>query len=90
MDATGDKKLHDVFEAKYRKLAFSEDRSFDTWSSYLRNIKCIPCECAYQTKHIMSVSERTKYEIIHNPSPFGGYILVPEETALKILAIGLP
>jgi hypothetical protein len=90
VNATEDKKLHDIFEYKYKELAFSEDRSFKTWSSYLRHIRCIPCEWAFQMKDIMSVSENTKYEIIHNPSPFGGFILVPEETAFRILSIGLP
>ena len=90
MNAIEDNKLHGIFEARYKELAFSDDRSFDTWSSYLRHIKCIPCEWACQTRDLISVSEHTKYEIIHNPSPFGGYILVPEETAFRILAMGLP
>lgn len=90
MNAIEDKKLHEIFEAKYKELAFSEERSFETWSSYLRHIRCMPCEWAYQIREMISVLEHTKYKIIHNPSPFGGFILVPEETALRILAIGLP
>ena len=90
MNSIEDNKLHGLFESKYKELAFSENKSFETWSSYLRHIRCIPCEWAFQMKDIMSVSENTKYEIIHNPSPFGGFILVPEETAFRILSIGLP
>lgn len=90
MNATEEKKLSDIFETKYRELAFSDEKPFKTWSSYLLHIRCISCEWAFQIDDIMTVSENTKYEIIHNPSPFGGFILVPEETAFKILAIGLP
>lgn len=90
MDATENKKLHEIFESKYKELAFSDDRSFETWSSYLRHIRCIPYEWAYQIRDIMSVSEDAKYEIIHNPSPFGGFIIVPENMAFKILVLGLP
>lgn len=90
MNAIEDSKLHYIFEAKYKELLFSEDKSFETWSSYLRHINCIPCEWAYQARDIMSVSEREKYEIIHNPSPFGGFILVSKELTLIILSIGLP
>lgn len=97
-------KLEIIFHKKYMELAFENgslkkvstavpihklEEYKKTWQSYLKFIKCTP-----RSAHWASMSENyyTKFDfLIKDPSPFNGYIQVPdEETALKILTLGLP
>jgi hypothetical protein len=84
MTPEDDKKLRDIFDAKYRELAFSySTENCPTWSLYLNSIGCSTCE---QTK----ILDSNEFEIIHSPSPFGGFVIMSKETARKVLVLGLP
>lgn len=79
-----ERKLNAVFDKKFRELAFSDKIKIKTWSNYLKTIDCKkwdPWDKGFLSEGI---------ELIHDPSPFGGFLILTEETAKKILAIGLP
>lgn len=89
-----------MFDKKFRELAFFKERTLrdaPSWRIYIESVGCrqvpdpdshlndpIPVGC-----HESDALPR-EWEIIDDPSPFGGYILVPKDLALKILAMGLP
>lgn len=71
------------------ELAFQERslREFGSWKTYLESIGCHHADSGLPwPEH----PRRDECEIIHDPSPFGGVILVPNELSLKILTLGLP
>lgn len=81
-------KLEVIFHEKYMQLAFNYNTHKKTWKSYLESIKCTS-----RTAKWAGLCENyyTMFDsLIRDPSPFGGYIQMSEETALKILALGLP
>lgn len=79
-------KLAAVFHEKYMDLAFSFNSHGQIWSSYLESVNC-----AQRSARWVALSENYYMEFVPDPSPFNdGYIQVPEETALKILVLGLP
>jgi hypothetical protein len=87
MNAIEENKLFSIFDNKYKELVFSGNllHPFDRWSSYLSHVGCIKFE--FGTEIQKSAIEN---EILHDPSPFGGFILVPKDIAEKILVLGLP
>ena len=91
-----DKKLREIFEHKYMELAFSDpkmrgDGFSETWASYLEHLGCVTWERATEFQSLKDEQKKQlkDCQIINDPSPFGGFILVPMETAEKILVLGL-
>lgn len=81
MNSIEKEKLENLIYKKYNELAFSYDVHKQSWSEYLHSIGCVKLSENYQDTFVF---------LIEDPSPFGGYIQMSEETALKILVIGLP
>jgi hypothetical protein len=75
------KKLLSIFKKKYTELLFSDEKFFKTWSDYIFHIGC---EKTLEHRFVPD-----KYSL-PDPCVFGGFILIPIDLALKILAIGLP
>lgn len=94
-----DRKLYGAFYEKFRELAFKERTLKDapSWRTYIESVGCrqVPHPDSYKSDPIPvgcheSDAKPREWEIIDDPSPFGGYILVPKELSLNILALGLP
>jgi len=85
-------KLGHVFRMKYIEMSYEKfifacnDHSCvplaREWNAYLNSLGCIP-----RSKYKVFQVSRKDF-IVSNPP--GGFIVVPEETASKILALGLP
>lgn len=78
-------KLEDIFYKKMSELAFDDDRPVSTWSAYLAEIDC---------RRVHLDSDKVKaprgFVIIKDPIWHGDYILIPKNTAVRVLALGLP
>ena len=85
METHQDSKLQEAFYRRFRELAFVDRKLRDakSWRLYLRSVGCFQAP-----DDDFEVGDGC--EILHDPSPFGGHIIVPKDIALKLLALGLP
>ena len=76
-------KLENIFRKKYGKisigLVLNPSHLEHTWYMYLNSIGCI--------RMLDNYKDTFEY-LIRDPSSYGGYIQIPNETALKILVLG--
>lgn len=77
-------KLEGIFSKKMALLAFDDDRPVSTWSAYLETVGC-------RRVHYKGVRKSPRgFVLLNDPIWHGDQILVPRDTALKILVMGLP
>lgn len=76
-------KLENIFGKKYSKLSvglvLNSSHLEHTWYIYLNSIGCVRLSDNYKD---------TFDYLIRDPSSWGEYIQIPNETALKILVLG--
>jgi hypothetical protein len=81
-----EKKLSSLLTRRYKELAFNSPQ--ETWRQYLERNGMQ--KSSYWKETSIAAGNHPKMEIVRDPSPFGGFILVPEELATKILVLGMP
>jgi hypothetical protein len=83
-------KLENIFVKKYRKLSvglvLNTSHLEHTWHVYLNSIGCTRLLSIF-TMRGENYKDTFEY-LIRDPSYYGGYIQIPNETALKILVLG--
>lgn len=87
MTSEEENKLTDILARRYKELAFNSPN--ETWREYLERNGMRRYD---SWKESVSAKETTcsRVEIMPDPSPFGGLIIIPKEVATRILVLGLP
>lgn len=83
MTTEEEKKLSDLLTRRYKELAFNHTK--ENWRQYLER------NGMKKSSHSKEISEgNAKMKVMNDPSPFGGFVFIPEELATKILVLGMP
>ncbi|NBT57420.1 hypothetical protein EBT16_01415 [bacterium] len=87
LDAIEERKLSDMLKKRFMELCFSEDPFYETWGCYIR---CFGGRRVETTSELEDEMLHDDIQILHDPSPFGGFIILSSSVAKKILVLGLP